>query len=104
METVMSTTRGEGPPPRIAIRAYDGCKDAQELDRRVGAHLLATLRAMPGFRGYSTADLGEGRVACISLLDSAANAANDHALAGPRWPPTSLACCPLIRKNWSAES
>ena len=76
----MSTTRGEGPPPRIAIRAYDGCKDAQELDRRVGAHLLATLRAMPGFRGYSTADLGEGRVACISLLDSAANAANDHAL------------------------
>lgn len=83
MGTVMSTTRGEGASPHIAIRTYDGCKDAQELDRRVGAHLLPTLHAMPGFRSYSTADLGEGRVASISLFDSAANAASAHALAGP---------------------
>lgn len=83
MGVVMSSVRGEGGPSHIAIRTYDGCKDAQELDRRIGAHLMPTLRAMPGFRGYTTSDLGGGRVASISLFDSAVNADNANAQVRP---------------------
>ncbi len=83
MGVVMSTVRGAGEPSHIAIRTYDGCKDAQELDRRIGAHLMPALRAMPGFRGYTTSDLGGGRVASISLFDSAVNADNANAQARP---------------------
>lgn len=79
---VMSTERAGAAPSHIAIRTYDGCHDPQELDRRIGVRLMPTLRAMPGFRGYTTTDLGGGRVASISLFDSAANA--DHANAQAR--------------------
>lgn len=74
MGVVMSSTRTGGAASHIAIRTYDGCPDAQELDRRIATHLMPALRAMAGFRSYATADLGAGRVASISLFDSQANA------------------------------
>ncbi len=71
---VMSSTRGEGAPGSIAIRTYRDCADAQALDRRIAAQLMPALRAMAGFRGYTTVDLGGGTVASISTFDTAAHA------------------------------
>ena len=65
----------------IAIRKYSGCKDPAEINRRIVASLVPILRKMPGFRSYTTMDIGGGVVASISEFDSRADAeyANNQA-------------------------
>lgn len=58
----------------IAIRKYSGCTDPAEINRRIVASLVPVLRAMPGFRSYTTIDIGGGVIASISEFDSRAEA------------------------------
>ena len=54
----------------VSIRKYAGCKDVQELNRRVVAVLVPVLRASPGYQSYAVVDLGNNAVASISMFDT----------------------------------
>ena len=58
----------------IAIRKYSGCKDPAEINRRIVASLVPFLREMPGFRSYTTMDIGGGVIASISEFNTRAEA------------------------------
>jgi hypothetical protein len=58
----------------MTIRTYQGCSDPGALDRRVQAAIVPKLKAMAGFRSYTTVDLGGGAVASVSAFDTKAHA------------------------------
>lgn len=54
----------------VSIRRYAGCKDVQEVNRRVVTNLIPTLRAFSGYQSYSIIYLGNGTVVSISVFDT----------------------------------
>lgn len=54
----------------MAIRRYEGCPDARELDRRIRVTVMPLVRVVPGMLSYSVVDFGGGRVATVSVYDS----------------------------------
>jgi hypothetical protein len=60
----------------MAIRRYEGCPDARELDRRIRVAVMPLVRVVPGMLSYSVVDFGAGAVATVSIYDS-----RDHAEA-----------------------
>jgi len=57
-----------------------------ELDRRIQASIVPKLKAMAGFRSYTTVDLGGGAVCSVSVFDTKA-----HAEAGNQTAPGLVA-------------
>ncbi len=70
----------------VTIRRYEGVDTARsdEIAARVGESLLPSLRALPGFAGYSLIDCGEGVIASIGLFDHA-NQAHESTRVAARW-------------------
>ena len=54
----------------IAIRKYPGCKDVREVNRRVVASLIPSLREFPGYQSYSIVDMGDDSATSISMFDT----------------------------------
>ena len=54
----------------IAIRKYAGCKDVREVNRRVVASLIPSLREFPGYQSYSIVDFGNNTATSISVFDT----------------------------------
>ncbi len=60
----------------IALRKYDECRDAGEVNKRVVETLIPKLRQFDGFQSYTVVDLGNESVMSISVFDTKAQAEN----------------------------
>ena len=54
----------------IAIRKYTGCKNVQEVNRRVVGNVIPALQGYPGYQSYSFVVLGNDTVASISAFET----------------------------------
>jgi len=68
------------------VRRYEGIDKvrSEEITRKVGDSLLASLRELPGFGGYYLIDAGGGVLTSVGLFETSAQAHESTRLAA-RW-------------------
>jgi hypothetical protein len=75
--------QSEGEAMFVTVRRYTGCKDPQELNRRVCELVPGVIKTLPGLHSYSIVDHGNGVVATVGIFDTREHAENSANVVRP---------------------